>query len=183
MPIRAADPDRDGAACAAIYEPFVSGTGVSMEEVAPTASAFGERIARLSRTHPFLVADTDGRVVGFAYGSPHRERPGYRWAADVSIYLEERARGRGLGRALYVELLARLTAQGFWWACAGITVPNPPSVRLHESLGFTQVGVYRGIGWKAGAWRDVAWFQRPLHDPATAASSGPPAEPLAPDVR
>lgn len=176
MLIRTADPVRDAADCAAIYAPFVAGTAVSFEEDPPSAEAFAGRIATYSRTHPYLVAEADGRAVGFAYSSPHRERIGYRWAADVSVYLAEDARGRGVGRALYAELLARLTAQGFWWACAGITLPNPASVRLHESLGFELVGTFRRIGWKAGAWRDVACFQRPLR-PIEDPAQGPPPDP------
>lgn len=177
--IRAADPDRDAQACASIYAPFVADTEVSMEEQVPATAEFAERIERLSRTHPYLVADDGDGAVGFAYGSPHRERRGYRWAADVSVYLAESARGRGIGRALYTDLLAALTAQGFWMACAGITLPNPASVGLHESFGFQQVGVYRRIGWKAGAWRDVAWYQLPLRGPAND-RDGPPPEPLPP---
>jgi phosphinothricin acetyltransferase len=179
MQIRPADPERDAAACAAIYAPFVTDTAVSLEDVAPPAAEFGERIARLQLTHPFLVADEGAGAVGFAYGSPHRERPGYRWAADVSVYLAEQARGRGIGRALYAALLERLTDQGFFMACAGITLPNAASVALHESFGFERVGVYRRIGWKAGAWRDVAWFQCPLREVA-ALDDRPPDEPLAP---
>ena len=178
MQIRDADPDRDGAACAAIYAPFVTDTAVSLEFEAPTPAQFAERIARLSRTHPYLVADEGPGAVGFAYGSPHRERAGYRWAADVSVYLDESARGRGYGRALYAELLARLRAQGFRVACAGITLPNLASVALHASFGFEPVGVYRRIGWKAGAWRDVAWYQLALHEAAE--QDGPPSEPIAP---
>ena len=179
MRIRPADPGRDAAACAAIYAPFVTDTAVSLEDVAPSPAEFAQRIARLSRTHPFLVADEGAGAAGFAYGSPHRERPGYRWAADVSVYLSEHARGRGIGRALYAALLERLTDQGFFVVCAGITLPNPASVALHESFGFEQVGVYRRIGWKAGGWRDVAWYQRPLRE-VVRLDDGPPEEPLAP---
>ena len=179
MLIRAADPEGDAAACAAIYAPFVTDTAVSFEDAPPSPAAFAERIARLSRTHPYLVADEGGVAVGFAYGSPHRERPSYRWAADVSVYLAEQARGRGIGRALYAALLRQLTDQGMFVACAGITLPNAASVALHESLGFERVGVYRRIGWKAGSWRDVAWYQCPLREVAQL-DHRPPEEPLAP---
>ena len=174
--IRTADPARDGAACAAVYHDYVRDTVISFEVTPPTADEFAARIERISRTHPWLVAEDRGRVIGFAYGSPHRERAAYRWAADVSVYLADGVRGRGIGRTLYTELLRRLTAQGFWMACAGITLPNPASVGLHESFGFERVGVYRRIGWKAGAWRDVAWYQGPLRD-APAAEDGEPVEP------
>lgn len=181
VPIRDADPDRDAAPCAAIYAPYVRETSVSLETEPPSEEEFAARIVRLSASYPFLVADEGAGAVGFAYGSQHRERAGYRWAADVSVYLAGSARGRGLGRALYTELIRRLTEQGFWIACAGITLPNPESIGLHESFGFERVGIYRRIGWKAGAWRDVAWYQRPLRDAGgDAGAAEPPTEPSAP---
>ena len=178
MTIRPADPAGDAAACAAIYAPFVLDGPVSFEEAAPDADAFAARIACLTATHPWLVAERDGVVAGFAYGSPHRERAAYRWAADVSVYVDPAHHGRGIGRALYEELLARLRTQRIHIACAGITLPNAASVGLHESLGFELVGIYRGIGWKAGAWRDVGWWQLRLLPPL--ADGAPPPEPLPP---
>jgi phosphinothricin acetyltransferase len=176
--IRPVDPVRDAAACAAIYAPFVRESVVSFEEVAPDADAFAARIARTAATHPWLVAENDGRVVGFAYGSPHRERAAYRWACDVSVYIDARHHGRGIGRALYEQLFDRLRAQRIHVACAGITLPNEASVGLHESLGFEPVGIYRSIGWKAGAWHDVGWWRLQL---LPALDDGaPPPEPLLP---
>src|SRR6476469_5810279 len=105
--IRPAHPERDGAACAAIYAPYVEGSFVSVEEEAPDAAEMTRRIAAVTATHPWLVAERDGDVAGFAYGSRHRDRAAYRWAADVAIYLDARHHGRGLGRALLTELLAR----------------------------------------------------------------------------
>jgi L-amino acid N-acyltransferase YncA len=179
MTIRPADPARDAAACAAIYAPFVRESAVSFEEVAPDADAFAARIARLTATHPWLVEEREGVVVGFAYGSPHRERAAYRWACDVSVYIDAAHHGRGIGRALYEALLTLLREQRIHVACAGITLPNDASVGLHESLGFQPVGIYRGIGWKAGAWRDVGWWQLRLV-PDGDAEAGPPPEPLPP---
>src|SRR5437868_3352900 len=143
--IRDADPARDAAACAAVYAPFVTDSAASFEERPPTPEEFGQRIERISKTHPWLVADDAGRVVGFAYGCPHRERAAYRWAADVSVYVDPKRHRRGYGRALYRDLLALLAAQGLYIACAGVTLPNEASVALHESLGFAPVGIYRRI--------------------------------------
>ena len=103
--IRDADPARDAAACAAVYAPFVTDSAASFEERPPTPEEFGQRIERISKTHPWLVADDAGRVVGFAYGCPHRERAAYRWAADVSVYVAPVHQRRGIGRALYSSLL------------------------------------------------------------------------------
>jgi L-amino acid N-acyltransferase YncA len=162
MLIRHADPNRDAAACASIYGPFVADTAISLEEQPPTNSQIAERIERTSATHPWLVAELEDETVGFAYGSPHRERACYRWAADVTVYVSPAAHRRGVGKALYDELLALLARQGVHVACAGITLPNEASVRLHEAVGFVRVGVYRRIGFKQGAWRDVGWWQLQL---------------------
>jgi L-amino acid N-acyltransferase YncA len=113
-----------------------------------------------------------GRVVGYAYASPYRDRAAYRWAADVAIYVAPEHQGRGIGRDLYKALFELLATQGVRTACAGITLPNEASVALHVKLGFQLVGIYQRIGWKLGAWHDVAWYQRPLPTPA----GDPPGE-------
>jgi L-amino acid N-acyltransferase YncA len=171
--IRDADPSRDAAACAAIYAPHVEGSAVSFEERAPEAGEMADRIEHARASHAWVVAERDGRVVGFARATPFRGLAGYRWSVTVSIYVAEGERGRGVGKALYGALFDRLRERGFRMACAGITLPNAGSVRLHESLGFEPVGVNREIGWKDGAWRDVGWFQLEL----APAGEGPPPEP------
>lgn len=176
LTIRDAEPARDAAACAAIYAPSVEGSVTSFELRAPGPEEMAERISRYQRTHPWLVAERGGEVVGYAYACPFNERPAYRWSASVSVYIAEEERGRGRGRALYEELLARLRRQGFRMACAGVTLPNPASVGLHEALGFRPVGVNREIGWKDGRWLDVGWWQLEL----APAPEGPPPEPMPP---
>ena len=176
--IRSAHPVRDAAACAEIYAPYVRDGAVSFEEAIPSAEELAARIARIAVTHPWLVCERDGQVVGFAYGAPHRERAAYRWAADVSVYIAPTHHRQGIGRELYAALFERLRAQRFQIACAGITVPNVASVGLHESLGFELVGIYRRIGWKAGAWRDVGWWQ--LHLVPARDDGQTPPEPLLP---
>lgn len=170
--IRHAEAARDAAACAAIYEPFVTGSHVSFEEEPPDADEFARRIESTTTRYPWLVADA-GAVVGYAYAAAHRERAAYRWAADVAVYVAERSRRRGVGRALYAKLLTLLARQGIQVACAGVTLPNPASVALHEACGFQPVGIYRRIGWKAGRWRDVGWWQVEL----IPAGDGVPPEP------
>jgi len=176
--IRDADPVRDAAACAAVYAPAVLEGAASFEEVAPDAQEMGRRIASVRTGWPWLVAELDGRVAGYAYGSRHRERAAYRWASDVSVYVGAEHRRRGAARALYVDLLDRLERQGMRMACAGIALPNPASVALHESLGFQPVGVYRSIGFKLGRWWDVGWWQRPLG--CAGPAEGAPPEPRPP---
>ncbi len=173
MLIRHADPDRDAGACAAIYEPFVRDTAVSFEEEVPTAADFTLQIKRTELHFPWLVAEDAGTLVGYAYASAHHERAAYRWAADVAVYIGEGSRRRGVGLSLYRALLALLVRQGIQVVCAGVTLPNDASVALHEACGFEPVGVYRRIGFKRGAWRDVGWWQLEL----AAATGAPPAEP------
>lgn len=174
--IRDATPGLDAGTCASIYAPHVEASATSFEEQAPSAEEFAVRIERTSASHPWLVAEREGEVLGYAYACAHRERPAYRWAADVSVYVADAQRRQGVGQGLYEALLERLRGQRFRVACAGITLPNQASVALHERLGFVPAGVFRRIGWKDGAWRDVGWWQLDL------ASEGgePPAEPLPP---
>ena len=161
--IRVAQPG-DATACAAIYAPICSSTHISFEEDAPSVEEMRVRIERTLAWTPWLVASENGAVIGYAYASRHRERPGYRWSVDVSVYLDEQARGRGIGRALYERLFAILTRQGFRRAYAGIALPNDASIGVHRALGFEPIGVYRRVGWKAGKWYDVAWFGRDIGD-------------------
>ena len=137
-----------------------------------------ERIRRYQRSHPWLVAERGGEVVGYAYACEFNPRPAYRWSASVSVYIAADERGQGHGRALYEQLFARLRRQRFRTACAGITLPNPASEALHANLGFEPVGVYREIGWKDGGWQDVGWYQLEL----APAPAGPPPEPLPPSA-
>jgi len=179
--IRSADPQGDAAACAAIYAPSVEDDVTSFEERAPDRAEMAARIARVSATHAWLVAEDGGEVVGYAYACPFQERPVYRWSVSVSVYVAAGRTREGLGRALYEELFARLRRQGFQIACAGITLPNEASVSLHERLGFVAIGVTRRIGWKRGAWRDVGWWQLELVPVTERAPAEPrPPEPTAP---
>jgi L-amino acid N-acyltransferase YncA len=175
--LRHADPAFDAAGCLEIYTPFVSGSAISFEEHPPTVAEFAARIAHVSERHPWLVAVEDGVVAGFAYASAHRARAAYRWTCETSVYIGSGHRRRGVGGELYTALLELLARQGLTLAVAGITLPNPASVALHEALGFEPVGVYRRIGFKAGAWRDVGWWQRTLSDPG----DGQPPEPRPPE--
>lgn len=167
--VRGATAD-DAAACAAIYAPYVTDTAISFEEHPPAADEMARRISAASERHAWLLFEDDRRVVGYASGAPHQRRAAYRWSCEVSVYVERGRRRTGAGRALYAALFERLAERGFLMAVAGMTLPNEASAGLHRAMGFQPVGIYRRIGYKHGAWRDVAWFQRPLaeqtHSPA-----------------
>ncbi len=179
--IRLATP-ADAAQIAAIYRPFCDESHISFETAAPGADEMASRIEKINRRFPWLVDEADGVVAGYAYASPHRERAAYRWAVEVTVYVHERFRGRGIGRALYTELFKRLRGQGLFRACAGITQPNPASQAFHESMGFTLVGIFRKIGYKSGAWWDTSWWQLALQPDVDAPPEPrpPPPVPLAP---
>lgn len=149
---------------------------ISFEEEPPSVEEFAARMREKMAVHPWLVHEQGGAIAGFAYGAKHRDRAAYRWAVDVSVYVDQRRHRSGIGRALYEELLDRLRAQGFQVAIAGVTLPNDASVGIHRSFGFQAVGTYRRIGWKNGAWHDVAWFQLDLIPPG----DGKPPEPGVP---
>jgi phosphinothricin acetyltransferase len=114
---------------------------------------------RLHAQFPWLVA-TDDRVVGVAYAAPWHGRAAYRWTAEATVYVDPASQRRGVGDALYTELLARLGRQGFHSAVAVIALPNEPSVRLHERHGFVLAGQLVEAGYKLGAWHDVGFWQR-----------------------
>ena len=149
---------------ARIYGPIVSDTAISFEVEPPTAGEMARRIEETTARLPWLVLENDGKVSGYAYAAAHRPRAAYVWSVDVSAYVGEPSRGTGVGGALYKALLKVLKAQGFYNAYAGITLPNPASIRLHESVGFRPVGTYREVGYKLGAWHDVGWWQLSLQE-------------------
>ena len=157
--VRPADPARDAADCAAIYAPYVTDHWASFEIEAPDAAEMARRMVLYGPTHGWLVAQCDGQAAGYAYASPHRERAAYAGSCDVAIYIARAFHGRGIGRALYDALLQGLRERGYHAAFAGIALPNPGSIALHEALGFTPVGIYREVGWKHHEWRDVGWWQ------------------------
>ncbi|MBV8954262.1 MAG: N-acetyltransferase [Solirubrobacterales bacterium] len=176
MQLRHAEPSRDAAACAEIYAPFVADSVISLEVVPPGPEEFARRIERISTRYPWLVAELGDEMAGFAYGSLHRERAAYRWAAESTVYIDPAHQRRGIGRSLYLALFDLLRRQGLQIVYAGITLPNRASVALHEALGFELVGVYRRIAWKFGAWHDVGWWQLDLVPPEPQAppEPGPP---------
>jgi len=151
----------DALAIQSIYAPFVAASPVSFETVVPSAEEMVARIEATLAHFPWLVED-DGQVRGYAYASRHRDRLAYRWSVDVTAYVAEGGRRKGTARRLYDALFRLLVFQGFVTAYAGITLPNPASVGLHEAMGFRHIGTYTGVGFKDGAWRDVGWWQLKL---------------------
>jgi L-amino acid N-acyltransferase YncA len=159
----------DAAACAALYAPYVTDTVITFEDEPPDTAEMARRIAG---AHAWFVLEENGHIAGYAYAHRFAERAAYQWSCETSIYLERGRRRTGAGRALYETLFDRLRENGFCRALAGMTLPNDASAGLHRALGFEPAGVYRRVGWKHGAWRDVAWVQKDLH--ATDGCASPP---------
>ncbi len=155
--IRFARPD-DASAMLDIYAPFIRDNAVSFELDVPTVAQFADRVQRTLTSLPWLVLEVDETILGYAYASKHRERAAYQWSVDVSAYITEEYRRHGVGRSLYTSLFACLRLQGYFKAYAGITLPNPASVGIHETMGFTHVGTFQDVGHKFGKWHSVGWW-------------------------
>lgn len=163
----------DAGAILAIYGPIVASSSISFEESVPSPEGIVRRMTSRPRL-PWFVAVVGGEVAGFAYASPHRARPAYRWSAECSVYVSETHRGNGIGLDLYERLIPAVRDLGYASLFAGIGLPNPASVALHERSGFRPIGVFSNVGFKHGGWHDVGWWALPLHPE-------PPARP--PDPR
>jgi len=159
MLIRSARP-ADAPAVAAIYDHYVRHTAITFATHTPTTEEYAARMH--DDRYPFLVAETDGTVQGFAYAAPFREKEAYRWDVELTIYLTPGCEGAGFGSALLSECLRLLTAQGYLNAYSCITLPNERSVGLHRRLGFAELGVFRNTGYKLGMWHDVIWMGKVL---------------------
>jgi phosphinothricin acetyltransferase len=151
----------DAAAIAAIYAPYVKASVISFETEAPDAAEMARRMAE-GAAYPWLVACDGEALLGYAYAAAFRTRPAYRFSVETIVYVADGAHRRGIGLQLYRTLLPVLEVQGYAQAIAAITLPNEASIRLHERLGFRQVGTYERVGFKFREWRSVGLWQRAL---------------------
>jgi phosphinothricin acetyltransferase len=164
MIVRDATPD-DAPALADIYGHHVLHGFGTFEEVPPSVAEMAERRAAVAEKGlPYLVAERDGRVLGFAYAAPFRPRAAYRHTVEDSVYIAPDAIGQGVGKALLTEVLARCEALGLRQVVAVVgDSGNAASLALHRSLGFEQKGVGQSFGFKHGRWVDIVWLQKPLN--------------------
>ena len=159
--------EKDGKALAAIYKYYVESTAITFEYVAPDGDEFAERIIHKTEKYPFIVAEEDGRPIGYAYASEYRERAAYSWDVETSVYVDVEHQGRGIGKRLYSALEEILKIQNVVNMYACITYPNVHSVAMHEAFGFEYIGRFHFAGFKFGKWRDVSWFEKHINCPPT----------------
>lgn len=152
----------DAADLVAIYTPYVETTAITFETEVPTVADFASRIKKTLEKFPYLVAEEEGRVVGYAYASTYYARAAYDWTVELSVYVSREVRGKGVGSLLYAALEEELTARGFKNFLACIALPNPSSLALHEKRGYEQVAHFKKVGYKFGTWHDIVWLQKSL---------------------
>lgn len=158
MKIRLATP-LDASQIQSIYRPFVENTPITFEFDTPDISRLGIRI---QTSLLYLVAEIGDTIVGYAYAAPHMDRPAYQYNALLSVYIAPAYSGKNIGKSLYRELITQLKEKGYRNLYGCITLPNPKSIHLHESLGFIPCGLFRETGYKLGKWHDVIWYELKL---------------------
>ena len=149
----------DAADLVAIYAPYVEKTAITFETEVPTVEAFASRIEKTLEKFPYLVSVEEGKVVGYAYASTYYARSAYDWTVELSVYIKQEARGKGIGTLLYNALEKELTARVFKNFLACIALPNAASIALHEKRGYEQVAHFKKVGYKFDTWHDIVWLQ------------------------
>lgn len=152
----------DAADLVAIYAPYVEKTAITFETEVPTVEAFASRIEKTLEKFPYLVAVEEGALVGYAYASTYYARAAYDWTVELSVYIQQDARGKGIGSLLYDALEEELTVRGFKNFLACIALPNAASIALHEKRGYEQVAHFKKVGYKFDTWHDIVWLQKSL---------------------
>ena len=156
--IRVATKD-DAAGMLGIYAPFILNSGITQETEVPSVEDFQQRIISTLKERPWLVCEINKEIAGYAYAGKHRDRKGYQWCTEPSVYISEKHFGGGIANALYTALFDILKIQGYVNAYAVITLPNDRSIAFHKKFGFEYLTTYNKIGYKLGQWHDVGWMQ------------------------
>lgn len=160
----------DAAAMLEIYRPYILHTAITFEYTVPTLQEFEARFLSITAEFPWLVWEEDGQILGYAYGSKAFPRAAYQWDADLSIYLRQDCRARGIGRRLYTALEDRLRELGYFVLYGLVTSANDASCRFHRAMGYREVARLEKTGFKFGQWYDIIWYEKRLRD-------GDPAHP------
>lgn len=157
--IRPVNPAADATAICEIYNYYITDTAITFETVPLTPNTMRKRIEELTAHFPYLVCEQDGKIVGYCYAGMWRNRAAYDRTVETTVYLDKHWTGKGIGCQLYQELLRQLKTADFHVAVAGITLPNIPSVALHEKSGYRKVAHFTEVGNKFGKWLDVGFWE------------------------
>jgi L-amino acid N-acyltransferase YncA len=163
-PVRAVSAG-DAAAIAGIYNHYIQTSVITFEEQTLSDADMAQRIADVQALGlPWLVAEKDGLILGYAYATRWKPRTAYRYSVEITVYMAPGSAGKGLGTALYAELFRQLRALGVHAAVGGIALPNDASVALHEKVGMKKIGEFEQIGFKQGRWLNVGYWQIIFHE-------------------
>lgn len=157
----------DAKQIAEVYKPYVLNTANTFEYDVPDVEEIGNRIAKISKQYPYLVCEYDGQIVGYAYGSTHRERTAYQWSLETTVYFSEQHHRKGIAKALYTTLFDILRLQGYYSIYVSVLLSNNKSVAFHRAMGFEDIGVFKNIGYKLGEWHANLWMQYFLQEHIT----------------
>ncbi len=149
----------DAALALAIYAPYVLNTIISFEYEPPSLEEYRQRIQTVTAEYPWLVCESGGRIIGYAYAGKHRYRTAYQWSPESTVYMSPEFHRQGIARVLYETLFSVLRLQGYFNVYAGVGLPNEKSVGFHRALGFEEIGIFKNVGYKHGNWHDTQWFQ------------------------
>lgn len=152
----------DSKCIAEIYNYYILNTIITFEEEAISSGEIENRIEKVTKAYPWIVLEDEGKLIGYAYGSQFRVRNAYRFSTETTIYLDISTTGKGYGLKLYSELLLKLKQSGYNMALGVIGLPNEPSIKLHEKVGFIKVGHLNESGFKFNKWIDVGFWQLDL---------------------
>lgn len=147
-----------------IYEPYITDTTITFEYKVPSISDFSKRLYNIQKTFPLIVCEIDNIVAGYAYISRFREREAYDWSTESSIYINPFYQGKNIGKALYFALIELAKLQGYCNIYGVVTMPNLKSEKLHDSFGFTTIGVTHNVGLKFGKWLDAKWYELNINE-------------------
>ncbi|KRK63908.1 hypothetical protein FC72_GL001039 [Companilactobacillus tucceti DSM 20183] len=155
---------KDTKAILKIYTPYVLNTAITFDDKVPSEKDFQNQIVDILKDYPYLVAEKDGKIIGYTYAHYYSQRAAYKWTAEVSIYVDENARGLGVGHKLYSALEKILIQQNVVNLGACVTADNSGSVSFHEKLGYKTSGILKHFGYKLGKWHDIIWMQKKIGD-------------------
>ena len=161
--IRFANPG-DAGAILGIYAPYIEKTAITFEYDVPSLPEFSERIAKIQEKYPWIVYEEDGKILGYAYGSPEFTRAAYQWTVETSVYLAKEARGRGIGTSLCKKIFDILKKQNFCICYVLINDDNEASIKMHEKFGFRTVGIRKNCGYKFEKWHSIIILEKQLND-------------------